>query len=78
MMKRFVFVLVVTIGVVEPAFAYVGPGAGLSLLGTLWGVLVAILAALGFVVAWPVRRLLRQRRERQRLHREETGTHSSV
>src|SRR3546814_10627391 len=29
-----------------PALAYIGPGAGLSLLGALWGVVAAVAAAL--------------------------------
>ena len=45
-----------------PAFAYVGPGAGLSMLGALWGLLVAVIAAVAFVVAWPLRRLFRKAR----------------
>jgi membrane protein implicated in regulation of membrane protease activity len=45
-----------------PALAYVGPGAGLSLLGAFWGLLVAILAALAFVVLYPIRRLMRGRK----------------
>lgn len=45
------------------AQAYVGPGAGLSLLGALWGVIAAIGAALLFVVLWPLRRMMRRRRE---------------
>jgi len=45
-----------------PALAYVGPGAGLSLLGAFWGLLVAVLAALAFVIVYPVRRLMRARR----------------
>ena len=45
-----------------PAMAYVGPGAGLSLLGAFWGLLVAILAALAFVVVYPVRRMMRARK----------------
>ena len=54
-----------------PALAYVGPGAGLSLLGALWGVAIAILAALAFVVIWPIRQMIRRRAARPpaRAHR---------
>ena len=45
-----------------PAMAYVGPGAGLSLLGAFWGLLVAIVAALAFVVVYPIRRMMRARK----------------
>lgn len=45
-----------------PAMAYVGPGAGLSLLGAFWGLLVAVLAALSFVILYPIRRLMRGRK----------------
>lgn len=45
-----------------PALAYVGPGAGLSLLGALWGVVAAIVAALSFMIIWPLRRMLVRRR----------------
>lgn len=45
------------------AQAYVGPGAGLSLVSALWGLLCAIGAALLFVIVWPIRRLRRKRRE---------------
>jgi membrane protein implicated in regulation of membrane protease activity len=45
-----------------PAMAYVGPGAGLSLLGAFWGLLVAILAAVAFVVVYPIRRMMRARK----------------
>ena len=51
-----------TAGWAEPAAAYVGPGAGLSLLGAFWGLVLAVVAALGFVILWPVRRMLKRRR----------------
>ncbi|WP_299391032.1 hypothetical protein [Pelagibius sp.] len=55
--------LLLALGWTAPALAYIGPGAGLSLLGALWGVLVAVLAALLFLLFWPLRRLLRRRRQ---------------
>lgn len=48
-----------------PAFAYVGPGAGLSLLGALWGLLIAVVTALIFIAVWPIRRYRRKLRERR-------------
>ena len=53
---------IVLFGLATPAFAYVGPGAGLSLLGALWALLAAIGLALFLVIAWPLRRLMRRRR----------------
>lgn len=43
-----------------PAFAYVGPGAGLTLLGALWGLVLAVVMSVGFVILWPFRRFLRR------------------
>lgn len=54
------------------ASAYVGPGAGLSLLGALWALLVALATALVFVIAWPVRRMLRRKQgDREQASRDE-------
>lgn len=45
---------------------YIGPGAGLGLVGALFAVFAAICAALFFVAAWPVRILLRKLNKRGR------------
>jgi hypothetical protein len=45
-----------------PAFAYIGPGAGITVLGALWGVVVAIVLAVAAVLWWPLRILFRRRR----------------
>lgn len=42
------------------ASAYIGPGAGASLAGSLFGVLAAIVVAIGVVLFWPVRLLYRK------------------
>jgi hypothetical protein len=47
----------------EPAQAYVGPGAGISMLGALGAVIVAILFALVGLVWWPIRTLRRRRKQ---------------
>lgn len=40
-----------------PAYAYVGPGPGLSMLGSLWTLLVGILLAIFMVIYYPLRLL---------------------
>jgi hypothetical protein len=45
-----------------PALAYIGPGAGITMLGALWGVVVAIALAIGAVLFWPIRALMRRRK----------------
>lgn len=45
-----------------PAYAYVGPGAGVSLIGAAIGLILAIVLALGVIVLWPLRRLMKHRK----------------
>lgn len=65
MNKRFVMLLF-TLGafaLTGSAQAYVGPGAGISLLSALWALLAVIGSAILYVVLWPLRRW-RKRRKR--------------
>lgn len=56
-----------------PALAYIGPGAGITMLGALWGVLVAIVLAVGAVLYWPIKVLLRRRRRSATVTAPEDG-----
>ena len=42
---------------------YIGPGAGLGLLGALVGLFLAVASAVGFIVLWPLRALFRKRKQ---------------
>lgn len=68
-MKHFIsaFLIVLVLGATpwQTASAYVGPGAGLSLLGALWGLLIAVAAALGFIILWPLRQAIRRARAKR-------------
>lgn len=46
----------------SPAIAYIGPGAGISVLGSLLGIIVTIVVAIGAIVMWPLRKLLKKKR----------------
>jgi len=53
-------------GLSESAMAYVGPGAGVTMLGALWAVLVAIVFVIGGLLVWPIRSLLKNNRRKDR------------
>ena len=55
-----VFALTFVLGFGQDAQAYIGPGAGLSMLGAFWGLVVAVLAALSFLLFWPIRKMFKK------------------
>lgn len=44
------------------AVAYIGPGAGISVLGSLLGILGTIVVAIGAILFWPIRKMLKRRK----------------
>ena len=48
----------------SPAVAYVGPGAGISVLGSLLGILATIFVAIAAIIFWPVRKYIKRRKAR--------------
>ena len=47
------------------ALAYIGPGAGITFIGALIGLVLAVLSAVGFILFWPIRRLRRRMKARK-------------
>lgn len=46
----------------HPALAYIGPGAGISVVGSLLGILATFLVAIGAILFWPLRKLMKRRK----------------
>ena len=46
-----------------PAQAYIGPGAGISVLGGLLGIITTVLVAMGAILFWPVRKMLKKKKK---------------
>jgi hypothetical protein len=52
--------------IASPAAAYVGPGAGISVLGSLLGILATIFVAIGAILFWPIRKLIKRRKAKKK------------
>jgi len=50
-----IFTFLILSGQFNAAFAYVGPGIGITMLGALWAVIVAVALAVGGILFWPIR-----------------------
>lgn len=48
---------------VLPAYAYIGPGAGIPILGSVIGLIVTVLLVIGAILIWPIRRILKKRNQ---------------
>lgn len=57
-----IVLFVATLLAAGPALAYLGPGAGLGMLGSLFAVIGAVLLALFGLLILPVRMILKKRR----------------
>jgi len=58
--------LIILLLLISPAvaLAYIGPGAGISVLGSLLGILGTIVVAIGAILFWPIRRFLKRKKQR--------------
>ncbi len=66
--------ILLALGLSAPALAYVGPGAGLGAIGAVLGLIAAVVMALGAILFWPIRRLMRRRRKKPALQADATAS----
>lgn len=60
-----VLLAVILLMPVSPAVAYIGPGAGISVLGSLLSILATIFVAIGAIIFWPLRKYMQRRKARR-------------
>ena len=65
-MLRIIALLLLAL-IATPATAYIGPGAGISVLGSLLGILATIFVAFGAILFWPIRKLLKRRKAKKEI-----------
>lgn len=70
--------VIIALLVSTPALAYIGPGAGISVLGSLLGIIVTIIVAIGAILMWPLRKLLKKKRAAANSEMAEGGTDAGV
>lgn len=67
---RFIAATLAILVMARPAFAYIGPGAGLSVIAAFWALLTAVVSSILFLVLWPLRNRLRRRKAAGNVQRE--------
>ena len=60
--KSVVFSILLTLLLVAPCAAYIGPGAGLTAIGALLAVIAGVVVALFGFIWYPIKRLMRRRK----------------
>lgn len=73
MTARIVF-LVMLMTISAPALAYIGPGAGITLFSSIWGIIVAAVVGLFAILRWPFRYMWRRMMRKSRKDTPESNT----
>jgi uncharacterized membrane protein len=64
-MRHFILFMLLTFFLTDITYAYVGPGLGLGVIGTIVGVFIAVFLAIVGVIYYPLKRLLRKIKSRK-------------
>lgn len=55
------FISMLVMGFSECAYAYIGPGAGLGMIGSVIAIIIAVLIVVIGLIIYPIRRVMRHR-----------------
>jgi len=61
-MRKLLFLTGLFLTLSQPCFAYIGPGAGISVLGGLLGIITTLIVAIGAILFWPIRKMLKKKK----------------
>lgn len=67
-MKPIQLVLLFLLFFTLPAFAYIGPGAGIPFIGSFIGFIVTIFLVISAILFWPIRKLLKKKKSNKQDH----------
>ena len=70
-MFKLISSLIIFCLITTSSFAYLGPGVGGGVIAATIGIIVAIFAALFGLIWFPVKRLLKKRKERKEQHQQD-------
>ncbi len=57
------FSLIMLLLISASASAYIGPGAGIPILGSLFGLIATVILVIAAILFWPIRKLLKKRKQ---------------
>jgi uncharacterized membrane protein len=65
MKKNWITLLIISAMCASPgaAHAYIGPGAGIGVIGSFFALLMGIFVAIAVIISWPLRYVMKRRRK---------------
>ena len=69
-MYKLIFITILFYTISTPSNAYLGPGVGGGIIAATIGVIIAILAAVFGLIWFPIKRILKKRKERKHNYKQ--------
>ena len=70
-MRKLIFLFILFLSLSSPSYAYLGPGIRGGIVAATLGIIIAILAAIFGLIWFPIKRLIKKRKE-NKIKKEES------